>query len=63
MDAKVKLVTSRNLELFERQLNEVLAGLARDDVIVDIKFSTSPYSGGVEYSALVHYQTTDEWQD
>jgi hypothetical protein len=63
MDAKFKLVTSRSVENFERQLDEFMAGLARDDVVVDIKFSTAPIGSGVEYSALVHYQTTEQWLD
>ena len=40
-----------------------MASLDKDDIVVDIKFSTSPLGNGVEYNALVHYQATDSWDD
>ncbi len=63
MDPKFKLITSTDPTVFERRLADFIDSLARDDVIVDVKFSTSPTSGGVEYSALVHYQATEAWRD
>jgi hypothetical protein len=31
---------------------------------MDVKFSTAPRpAGGIEYSALVHYQETSSWGD
>ena len=51
----------RDFGLFEERLNAFIASLARDDVIVDIKFSTCQISAGVDYSALVHYQQTEAW--
>lgn len=63
MDVNFKLVTSNSVEHFERRLNDFIAGLSRDDIVVDVKFSTAATSGGVEYSALVHYQTTSEWRE
>ncbi len=63
MDVNFKLVTSNSVEHFERRLNEFVAGLDRNDVVVDVKFSTATYGEGVEFSALVHYQTTSEWHE
>lgn len=63
MNVNFKLITSRSVEIFERQLNEFMASLTRDDVVVDVKFSTALGGASVEYSALVHYQTTDAWRD
>jgi len=57
VDPKFKLVTSNSVEHFERRLNEFIEGLDRDDVIKDIKFATATYGDGVEFSALVHYET------
>ncbi|MBX3144527.1 MAG: hypothetical protein KF813_12260 [Trueperaceae bacterium] len=63
MDPKLKLITSSDPTMFERRLTDFVDSLARDDVLVDIKFSTSPTANGVEYSALVHYQATEAWRD
>lgn len=63
MDPKLKLISSNVHELFEQRLDDFLSSLSRDDVVVDVKFSTASYGSGVEYSALVHYQTTSEWSD
>lgn len=63
MDPKFKLVSSSDFMIFEERLNGFIAGLARDDVIVDVKFSTAAVtSGDVEFSALVHYQQTEAWE-
>ncbi|HKI58341.1 MAG TPA: hypothetical protein VKA00_03855 [Trueperaceae bacterium] len=61
MEPKFKLVSSNNFELFEERLNDFVASLARDDVIVDVKFSTASLDMTVEYCALVHYQQTESW--
>ncbi len=63
MDPKLKLITSSDPTMFERRLTDFVDSLARDDVLVDIKFSTSSTANGVEYSALVHYQATEAWRD
>lgn len=63
MEPKLKLITSTDPTMFERRLSDFVGSMARDDVIVDIKFSTSPTPNGVEYSALVHYQATEAWRD
>ncbi|HLV11534.1 MAG TPA: hypothetical protein VKY42_03715 [Trueperaceae bacterium] len=64
MDPKFKLITSHEQDLFEQRLSDFVDGLSRDDVIVDVKFSTAARpGGGVEYSALVHYQETSPWGD
>lgn len=62
MEPKFKLISSSDFTIFEQRLNDFIAGLSRDDVIVDVKFSTAaPTVGGVEFSALVHYQQTEAW--
>lgn len=61
MTAKFKLVSSNNFDLFEERLNDFVASLSANDLIVDIKFATAALSSSVEYSALVHYQHTEEW--
>ena len=63
VEVKLKLIASASPETFERRLNDFLASLDRDDIVVDVKFSTTTASNGVEYSALVHYQATDAWDD
>ncbi len=64
MDPKFKLITSHEHGLFEQRLRDFVDSLARDDIIVDVKFSTaSRPDGAVEFSALVHYQETSAWGD
>lgn len=63
MEIKVKLIGSTSPDIFEQRLNDFLASLDKDDIVVDIKFSSSPLGNNVEYNALVHYQTTDSWGD
>jgi len=61
VDPKFKLISSNVHELFEQRLDDFITSLSRDDVVVDVKFATAAYGSGVEYSALIHYQTTSEW--
>jgi hypothetical protein len=64
VDPKFKLITSHEQDLFEERLRDFVDSLGRDDIIVDVKFSTAPRpAGGIEYSALVHYQETSSWGD
>lgn len=63
MEVKFKLVSSNSPELFEQRLNDLVASLDRDDIVVDVKFATTALTNGIEYSAVVHYQATDDWQD
>ena len=63
MEPKFKLISSNNYELFETRLNDFIGSLDRDAVIVDIKFSTTALETTVEFSALVHYQETESWND
>lgn len=62
MTPKFKLISSNSLELFEERLNRFVDSLSADDIIVDIKFSTTALASSIEYSALVHYQKTESWQ-
>ena len=62
MNASFKLISSNSIDLFEERLRDFIAQLGPDDVIVDIKFSTTALSStSVEFSALVHYQRTEAW--
>ena len=63
MEPKFKLISSNNFELFETRINDFVASLDRDTVIVDVKFSTTALDTTVEYAALVHYQQTEGWDD
>lgn len=63
MEVKLKLIGSTSPDIFEQRLNDFLASLDKDDLVVDVKFSTSPVGNQVEYNALVQYQTTDSWDD
>lgn len=63
MEIKFKLIGSTSPDIFEQRLNEFLASLDKDDIVVDVKFSTSPLGSQIEYNALVHYQATDAWND
>lgn len=63
MEAKFKLISSNNFELFENRLNDFIASLDRDDVVVDVKFATAALNTTIEFSALVHYQHTESWGD
>ncbi len=61
MEPKFKLISSNNFELFETRLNDFIASLDRDSLIVDVKFSSAALDTTVEFSALVHYQETEGW--
>ncbi|UCH25607.1 MAG: hypothetical protein JSV66_17025 [Trueperaceae bacterium] len=62
MEPKFKLISSSSIDLFEERLSRFIESMGTDDVIIDIKFSTAPYSStGIEYSALVHYQSPVQW--
>lgn len=63
VEPKLKLILSTSPEMFEQRLNDFLASLDKNDLIVDVKFATTPFSNSIEYSALVHYQATTEWDD
>ena len=57
-----KLISASEVDLFEERLRAFIDSLDRTDLIVDVKFSTAPTgSGGIEFSALVHYQRTESW--
>jgi hypothetical protein len=61
VEAKFKLISSNSIDLFEERLNSFISTLSPDDIIVDVKFSTTSAGSSVEYSALVHYQETEVW--
>lgn len=63
MKVVMKLVTANEPSLFEERMSNMLAGLSKDDVIVEIEFDTSPTEtgSGTVYSALVHVQSAEPW--
>lgn len=61
MTPKFKLITSNSLDLFEERINTFAENLSSEDMIVDIKFSTTSLHSSIEYSALVQYQQTETW--
>lgn len=63
MEPKFKLISSNNFDLFETRLNDFIASLDRDTVIVDVEFATAALEASIEFSALVHYQETESWDD
>lgn len=61
MKIDMKLVTANDESLFQERLTRALGKLSRDDVIVDVEFSTCAFAGGIAFSALVHVQTAESW--
>lgn len=57
----MKLVTANDESLFQERLARTLGRLSRDDVIVDVAFSTCEVAGTLTFSALVHVQTAESW--
>ena len=59
---RFKLISAGEPDLFEQRLHAFVDSLDRSAVVVDVKYGSAPLpSGGVEYSALVHYQQTESW--
>ncbi|HEX7002886.1 MAG TPA: hypothetical protein VF168_01705 [Trueperaceae bacterium] len=59
---RFKLINASEVDLFEQRLHAFIDSLDRSAVVVEVKYSSTPLTGGgVEYSALVHYQQTESW--
>lgn len=59
---RFKLINASESELFEQRLHSFIDSLDRSAVVVDVKYGSAPLgNGGVEYSALVHYQQAETW--
>ncbi|MFO8148717.1 MAG: hypothetical protein R6T93_00330 [Trueperaceae bacterium] len=58
---RLKVITSNNLDLFQERLDRYLDQLDRDEVVVDVKFSTAALGETIEFSALVQTQKTESW--
>ncbi len=58
---RFKVITSNSLELFEERLNAYLDQLDRDEMVVDVKFTTAALETSIEFSALVQTQKTESW--
>lgn len=58
---RFKVVTSNSLDLFEERLNAYLDQLDRDEMVVDVKFTTAALQSSIEFSALVQTQKTESW--
>ena len=63
METKLKLITANDVDLFEERLNKFLQSLKKDEIIVDVKYTNATMGNSIEYSALIHYQLTESWQD
>lgn len=58
---RFKVITSNSLELFEQRLAAYLDQLDRDEMVVDVKFTTAALQSSIEFSALVQTQKTESW--
>lgn len=58
---RFKVITSNSLDLFEERLNTYLEQLDRDEMVVDVKFTTAALDASIEFSALVQTQKTESW--
>lgn len=50
---RFKLISSNSIDLFQERLDAYLAQLDRDEVVVNVEFSTVALRETVEFSALV----------
>ncbi|MDZ7708048.1 MAG: hypothetical protein U5J97_09205 [Trueperaceae bacterium] len=58
----MKVVTANEVSLFEERLARTLQTLPADAVVVEVGFDTTALpSGAIQFSALVHLQTTETW--
>ena len=58
---RFKVITSNSLDLFEERLAAYLDQLDRDEMVVDVKFTTATFGSSIEFSALVQTQKTESW--
>lgn len=58
---RTKLITSNDIDLFDDRLRRYLEQLDRDEVVVDVKFSTTELRETVEFSALVITHKAESW--
>ena len=58
---RFKLVTSNSIDRFEERLAAYLEQLDRDEMVVDVKFTTAAVGTTVEFSALIQTQKTESW--
>ena len=58
---RFKLVTSNSIDRFEERLAAYLDQLDRDEMVVDVKFTTAAVGTTVEFSALIQTQKTESW--
>jgi hypothetical protein len=58
---RFKLISSSSIERFEERIHDFIDQMDRDELIVDVRFSTAALEGSVEFSALVQYQKTEDW--
>ncbi len=59
--SRFKVITSNSLERFEERMNEYVEQLDRDEMVVDVKFSTVALASTIEFSALVQTQKAESW--
>lgn len=59
---RFKLITSNSVERFEERLHDFVDQMDRDEMVVDVKFTTAALGSSVEFSALVQYQKAEAWR-
>lgn len=60
MRHEMKVVTANEASLFEQRLARMLQTLPAEAVVVEVGFDTTALpDGAVQFSALVHLQTTE----
>jgi len=57
------MVTGTDPDLFQERLNNLVAGLPDDAIIVEVLFSTAHSGRVAEYSALIYYKEVEPWKD
>jgi len=63
MKHEMKVVTANEASLLEERLARVLETLPDEAAVVGVGFDTTALpSGAVQFSALVHLQTTEAWR-
>ena len=58
-----RLITGTDPDLFQERLNQTVADLPDDALIVDVLFSTAHSGRVTEYSALLYYKEVEPWKD
>jgi len=58
-----RLITGTDPDLFQERLNQAIADLPEETIIVDVLFSTAYTGRSAEYTALLYYKEVEPWKD